>query len=394
MWVVFKKEIYRVFSDKKLFFTTFFLSPLIMIAIFGIMIMIGQFMAKKVQTNEPLVLLNNAPAFVQNMEGFKITSEEGLELKDMAERVKSKEFDLAVDFDSDFENAIVTGGSSNIRYLGDLSNDYNKKAFQRIEEEYLEPYKQDVIIERIGGSEKLNVFHLEDMSEEFKVTEDKLKTGRVVGKFAPYMLFMVIFGSAMSLVMESVAGEKERGTLATQLLAPLSRERFALGKLFGLSFHAAFAAMTSVLAFFLLLLAVKAFVPKNVMKMDVYYTFKDLLLMMAILVPTLLMNTSLLMVLSSLGRNIKEAGNYVMPLYMATIVLSIIPMNMPAGEVFPWWMYTVPVLGQACAMTDILAFSASTNTFVLAVIVPLVIVAISIFGIRKLFDNEKMIVSS
>ncbi len=393
MWVVFKKEVYRVFSDKKLFFTTFFLSPIIMIAIFLIMLLVGKFMADKVDSNQPVVLLHNAPSFMQNIQGFDVTIDSGLSLEEMAGKVKDKEFDLAIDFDEDFEAMIQQGNASSIRYFCDLSNDYNKKAFEKIETEYLEPYKQGVIIERIGGSEKLNVFELEDLSSDYAVTEAKMKAGRVLGKFAPYMLFMVIFGSAMGLVMESVAGEKERGTLATQLLAPMPRERFALGKLFGLSFHAAFAAITSVLAFFLLLVAVKTFIPDNVFQIQVYYTWKDLLLMMAILVPTLLMNTSLLMVLSSLGRNIKEASNYVMPLYMLTIVLTIIPMNMPAGEVFPMWMYLVPVLGQACAMTDIMAFSAKMGTFLPAVLVPLLIVTVSIFIIRKLFDNEKMIVS-
>ncbi len=393
MWVVFKKEVYRVFSDKKLFFTTFFLSPIIMIVIFLMMVLIGKFMAEKVDSNQPVVLLNNAPIFMQEIEGFDVTYTTDLLFEEVASEMKEKEFNLAIDFDGDFEVTIGSGNASKIRYLCDLSNDYNKKAFEKIETDYLEPYKQQVIIDRIGGSEKLNVFELEDLSSDYAVTDEKMKAGRMLGKFVPYMLFMVIFGSAMGLVMESVAGEKERGTLATQLLAPMPRARFALGKLFGLSFHAAFAAITSVLAFFLLLVAVKTFIPDNVFRMEVYYTWKDLFLMMAILVPTLLMNTSLLMVLSSLGRNIKEASNYVMPLYMLTIVLTIIPMNMPAGEVFPMWMYLTPVLGQACAMTDIMAFSADTGTFLPAVLVPLVIVTISIFIIRKLFDNEKMIVS-
>ncbi|MDO4753964.1 MAG: ABC transporter permease [Bacillota bacterium] len=392
MWIVFKKELYRVFSDKKLLFTTFFLSPLIMIAMFGVMLGIAAFTANKVDSNIPTVLINNAPSFIESTKGIDIEFSNGKDLNDIAALVKEGKYDLALDFDADFEDAVRSGRVPKYRYFGDLSDDYKEAAYKRIQERYLEPYRHTTLVSLVGGEEQLKVFESEDMSYEYKITEAKFTQGRMIAKFAPYMIFIIIIGSAMGLVMESVAGEKERGTLATQLLSPMPRERFALGKLFGLSFHAATATVVSVLSFFLLMLAISTFIPKDLFVIEVIYTYKEALLMMAVLVPSLLMNTSVLMTLSSLGRNLKESSNYVMPFYMATIFLTMIPMQLPAGEAFAWWMYLVPILGQVCALTDILGFNVQLLNIMLAIVVPLLVAMTMVFIVRMIFNNEKYIV--
>lgn len=392
MWIVFKKELYRVFSDKKLLFTTFFLSPIIMIAIFSVMVGIAAFTSNKVQSNIPAVLINNAPSFIQKSEGMEMEFSKGKTYEEMAELVKAGEYDLAMDFDIDFEEAVRSGRVPKYRYFGDLSDDYKEAAYKKIQDKYLEPFRQQTLIGIVGSEELLKVFEAEDLSYEYEVTEMKFTQGRMIAKFAPYMIFVVIIGSAMGLVMESVAGEKERGTLATQLLSPMPRERFALGKLLGLSFHAATATVVSVLSFFLLMLALSTFIPKDLVVIEVFYTYKEALLMMAVLVPSLLMNTSVLMTLSSLGRNLKESSNYVMPFYIATIFLTMIPMQLPAGEAFAWWMYLIPVLGQVCALTDILGFNVLPLTMLIAVLVPFVVAIAMVFIVRTIFNNEKYIV--
>lgn len=392
MWIVFKKELYRVFSDKKLLFTTFFLSPIIMIAIFSVMVGIAAFTSNKVQSNIPAVLINNAPSFIQKSEGMEMEFSKGKTYEEMAELVKAGEYDLALDFDIDFEEAVRSGRVPKYRYFGDLSDDYKEAAYKKIQDKYLEPFRKQTLIGIVGSEELLKVFEAEDLSYEYEVTEMKFTQGRMIAKFAPYMIFVVIIGSAMGLVMESVAGEKERGTLATQLLSPMPRERFALGKLLGLSFHAATATVVSVLSFFLLMLALSTFIPKDLVVIEVFYTYKEALLMMAVLVPSLLMNTSVLMTLSSLGRNLKESSNYVMPFYIATIFLTMIPMQLPAGEAFAWWMYLIPVLGQVCALTDILGFNVLPLTMLIAVLVPFVVAIAMVFIVRTIFNNEKYIV--
>lgn len=396
MLAVFKKELYRVFSDAKLVFTTFLLSPLMMIAIFVIILVIGQLMSSKMDKTLPKILVKDAPTILSNMEGFEVTDASDLSLEAMAEKVKNKDYAVAFVFDPNFMDLVRDSKNPTIRIILDSSSDYSTRALRGVQEKFLEPFKQKTIIERIGGEEKLNVYQIEDVSFEMEVADERKVMGSMVGKMAPYFILLMIFASAMSLVIESVAGEKERGTLATQLITPIKRESLALGKLFGLSVHAAVSAAVSVLSLFGMFLAVRTFLPANVleeMSIHIPYGITEASMVMAILVPTLLMNTSLLMMLSSFGKTIKEATGYVMPLYMATIVLSMIPMNAPSGEAFSLWMYCVPILGQAIALSDVLSFSVRLVPLLIAIAVPLVIVVIMVWIIRNMFNNERMIVS-
>lgn len=396
MLAVFKKELYRVFSDAKLIFTTFLLSPLMMIAIFVIILVIGQFMNSKVDKNLPKVLIKDAPAIVAEMEGFDVTTAKELTIEAIAEKVKNREYDVALVFDPNFMDLVRESKNPTIRVMLDSSSDYATTALKRIETRYLEPFKQKTIVERIGGEEKLNVYQIQDVSFEMNVADQRKVVGSMVGKMAPYFILLMIFASAMSLVIESVAGEKERGTLATQLITPIKRESLALGKLFGLSVHAAVSAIVSVVSLFGMFYAIRVFLPQSVleeMSIHIPYGFTEVTMVMGILIPTLLMNTSLLMMFSSFGKTVKEATGYVMPLYMATIVLSMIPMNAPSGEAFSLWMYCVPILGQACALSDVLSFSVRLLPLVIAIAIPLVIVFVMILIIRNIFNNERMIVS-
>lgn len=393
MLYVFKKEIYRVFSDFKLFFTTFLLSPIIMIVIFCITLFIGYTMHSKVEERVSSVLLNNAPEFMQNVEGFDVAYREGMSSDEIAKLIKDGEYDVAFDFDEDFDAVVAAGGTPVIEYYVDTTNDYKTVSYNKVRDNYLWPYKDKVMADRVGGAEKLKIFTLNDCSVEYEIVEEKKASGRIFGSIGPYFIYITILAGAMGLVTESIAGEKERGTLATQLLTPLSREKFALGKLFGLSVHVATSTIISVLVFFLVVLIVTLVLPAGIINIQIMYTWKELLLMLAVLIPALIMNTSVFMLLSALARNLKEASGYIMPFYMAGIIMAMIPMQMPAGESFSWWMYVVPVLGQVCALSDVFTFSIRVPYLLLSIIIPIVIAIVMVFVIRIIFNKERFIVT-
>ncbi|MCK7484352.1 MAG: ABC transporter permease subunit [Bacillus subtilis] len=50
----------------------------------------------------------------------------------------------------------------------------------------------------------------------------------------PMLVVMFMFTGAMAIGPESIAGEKERGTIATLLVTPVKRREIALGKVFSL----------------------------------------------------------------------------------------------------------------------------------------------------------------
>ena len=63
----------------------------------------------------------------------------------------------------------------------------------------------------------------------------------------PFLVVIFIFAACMSITLESVAGEKERGTLATILITSAKRSHVALGKVIPLSCISAIGATSSFL---------------------------------------------------------------------------------------------------------------------------------------------------
>src|SRR6202007_2920209 len=66
--------------------------------------------------------------------------------------------------------------------------------------------------------------------QDHSTANKREQMGALVGGFLPYILLMVCMMSAMYPAIDTGAGEKERGTLETLLLAPLPRGAIVLAK--------------------------------------------------------------------------------------------------------------------------------------------------------------------
>lgn len=402
MRAVFRKELHRIFSDIKLIFTTFLLGPIIMIVILGVVMAISFFSQSSIEKNIPSLLINNSPQFVNDAakedSRFKFDFVDGLTEEQLVERYKADNINLVVSFPKEFEKTVdnYDGSLPVVKLIYDRTNDFSEKAYTRFNKSIMDVFKQKVLVRKIGDENALKVFTLEDISMNHNIYDEKKVGGQIISKFLPYLLFISIFGSAMGLVIESIAGEKERGTLATQLLTPIKRQDLAYGKLFGLSVMSVTSMMVTIASIIITAFVVLKFLPPYMvenLKNSISYGAKDTLMILAILIPTVLMNTSMIMTLSALGKNIKEANGYVMPLYLITIVVSTIPMNAASGSVTPIWQYCIPIYGQVIGLTEVFRFTASPLGIGLASLIPLIITGIMIFIIRNIFENERMIVS-
>lgn len=398
MIAVFKKEVYRIFSDKKLIFTTFILPPLIMVVLYSVIIFLASSGVMSVNKSSPKILINNAPEFAKKIEGYDESYSQGKTTEELAAIYKEDKLNLVVSFPEDFENQVdnFKPGSKapEIVVLCNTTNDYSERALKSFTKDYLEEFGRKTIAKRIGGEENLVVYNISDQSIQQKVLDSKQISGRIISGIVPYFLFIFIFASGMGLITESIAGEKERGTLATQLLTPVSREGLALGKMLGLSLLSLVATITTMMGMVIVGIMLKFIIPPEATKdLSIVYGLKEYLLLVIVLVPTMFMNTTLMMVFSALGKNMKEAQGYIMPLYFLTIIVASIPMYAPAGDAAQIWKYMIPIYGQVTALSEILGYKANMLGVTAAAVVPLIITMVMVFIIKNIFNNERMIVS-
>lgn len=70
--------------------------------------------------------------------------------------------------------------------------------------------------------------------EGFDLASEKEVVGQLFSQLFPMLMLIFLYSGCMSIAPDSIAGEKERGTLATMLVTPMKRGNLAVGKILSL----------------------------------------------------------------------------------------------------------------------------------------------------------------
>lgn len=157
--------------------------------------------------------------------------------------------------------------------------------------------------------------------------------------FLPYLLILTAFLGGAYLVMDATAGERERQSLEPLLATPASRMAIMSGKI-------AAACLFGMLVLLLTLLSFKlsfAFVRSGpFMGMDV--SMLAIARLLIILLPMVLIGTTLLTLISASVKSLKEAQSYMGILMLLPILPTVILMVNPVKNAL--WMFATPFLAQ------------------------------------------------
>jgi len=153
--------------------------------------------------------------------------------------------------------------------------------------------------ERLVFAETITAY--EDESEIFAT---------IISSIVPLLIVIFIFAAALSIAPDIIAGEKERGTLATLLVTPISRSAFALGKILAItviSLASAFSSFIGVALSIPVLLQLESTGSVNVL--DIYGVGGMVALLLVILSTTLVI-VGVISVVSAYAKSIKEAARW------------------------------------------------------------------------------------
>jgi len=176
--------------------------------------------------------------------------------------------------------------------------------------------------------------------------------GERLGGVLPYIFIIFSFMGSLYVAIDVGAGEKERGTLETLLLAPVPRRQIVLGK-FLVLFTTGVTSALLCLASIGLILSTKGKEVTGAMR-EVLLSFNliDILLVGAMLIPMAAIFSSLLLSLSIYARSYREAGAYCGPLNLLVIIPAVIAM-LPGVEL-NWVTSMVPVMNISLAIKELL----------------------------------------
>ena len=205
---IMKKELHRVFSDKKMIFSLFILPAIIVIGIYSLMGVLVTNMIADQENHVATVLVANAPEDVEkyingneNIKEYKIEyTQDAKKIKVAKKDIYSGDLDLLVVFGEDFANQISVGEvTPDVKTFYNPSEDYSNNAREAFINNILSGYKEQVLGERLGDASLLTVFTIDADNSEAVIQNDDKASGKMLGSFIPYIITILLFAGAMSL---------------------------------------------------------------------------------------------------------------------------------------------------------------------------------------------------
>ena len=206
----------------------------------------------------------------------------------------------------------------------------------------------------------------------------------------PMLIIMFLFSGAMSIGPDSIAGEKERGTIATLLVTPVKRSEIAIGKVLSLSVISLFSATSSFIGILLSLPKLLQMEDSDI-SMSIY-GISDFLMLFTVLLATVLVIVGIISIISAYAKTIKEASMLILPFYFLSIVMGM--STMFSGESSSnLLVYLIPLYNSIQIIISILTFEVNAVQFLLTIGSSLIYVSIFIVILNKLFQSEKIMFS-
>ncbi len=374
-----KKELYRFLTDKKLMLTTVLLPGLM---IYGIYSFMGEGMMNMFETDEdykPQVAVYDLPDVLNTR--FQILYMDMIDVEDLSveeakEMTASQNLDLVVVFPKDFNEAISSPEKPEIEIYYNSVNNESSKTYQFVVNA-LDTYEESLA----------NVFTLNSKGETYDLASDEDMSAMIYSMMLPMLLLTFVYSGCIAVAPESIAGEKERGTIATLLVTPMKRSHLALGKVISLSIVALMSGVSSFTGTMLSLPKLMASELDGVSA--AVYSASEYFLLFLIVISAVLLLTAVISIISAWTSSVKEASTAVSPLMIVVMLIGVSSMLL-SGERVSTFLFMIPLYNLVLCMNGIFSFSYDLIQIMIALGVNLIVTGVLVFVLAKMFNSEKV----
>lgn len=398
MWQVYLKELLELSRDRKTLMFVILLPVLIFPVIFGLLGLVAANVTASAQAEEHKYVIINAdkaPAFAGQLfyhKNFKQVSTELTEPEALRQAIRDGQFDLAVIIPADFAAGSTALAQSQWtviyntapvldligNYLQDLVKDYSRQLqLARLESVGVTGKQVDAILEPV----QIN---------KVSSAENRENLGEKLGGWIAYLLVPLCFMGCSFPAIDIGAGEKERGTLETLLICPISRSSLVLGKFLTVLTTGLATALITVLSFggwgYLIgSLAGVDVVAKAMSALG----FADLMLILAMLIPLTMIFASALLSLSIYARSFKEAQNYIGP--MSILVFVPLALALLPGVELNWKTALIPMTNISLCIKELVKGTIDMGILTLVIASTVVLAGVLIAFCVSWFQREKVL---
>lgn len=385
IFTIMKKELTRFFTDKRLIFTTIFMPGILIYIMYTFM---GTALTNMYSPEEGVneVLVVSLPGSVADMDedySLVFTRVNRDDTEQYKEMIAKGEKNLFVVFPMYFDDLVAdyvagTGDAPNVEVYYNSSSKSSSATYQNMIN-LLNDYEYSI-------SNKFDV-NAGDGIYDLATEEDTAAS--LFASLMPMLLMIFLFSGCMAVAPESIAGEKERGTITTILITPIRRRDLAIGKIAALAIIALLSGVSSALGTILSfpkLMGGADFVDASV------YGVREYLLLLLLILSTVLLIITAISIISAFAKTTKEAQSYVMPLMILVMAIGITAMFGNSAPQNPA-VYLIPFYNSVQCMVSVLSFDVVPTHILICALSNVFYTALGVWALAKMFDNERIIFS-
>ena len=370
---VLKKELRRFFTDTRML-TSIFLPGILIYVIYSLLGgVVTDFTTQEI-TNYTIYVENEPSELVKMYDDTSWTINKNIEdlsKEEILVKIKEGTVDLYIVYEDEFSSKIQNSTGVPMVEIYYNSTSDSSLSIHSYTVAYLDMFETSL-------ANKFNVNSTLDLASQEDVSV------KIIGMILPFILITFLISGAMGICSESIAGEKERGTIATLLVTPVKRSDLVIGKIGALG-------ITTIASAFVSFLGLILSIPKlagSEFNFNVY-GIDTLLALLLVVVITALFFTTLLTIVSTYAKSVKEATTLAGPLMIVVMVVGMTGM-MSSGANSNLLMYLIPIYNSIQAVTGILNQSFDIWAILITVVTNVVYISLGVFLLTKMFNSEKI----
>ena len=384
---VMKKEFSRFFGDKRMI--VMILLPAILIyVVYSFMGTALQSLYAPDEEYRPVAYSVNIPeaiAQLAQMAGLDVVRISDGETQKIKENISSKTADLLMIFPSDFDAQVTAYDVKTSNTPAPNIEIYFNSTVPNSSSAY------NIMISMLDVYESslANKFDINRSVADSDLVTAEDRSASIISSMMPMLMLVFLYSGCAGLAPESIAGEKERGTLATLLVTPLKRSELAAGKIFSLCilsfFSGLITAASTILSLPKLMGGASDLVDAGI------YGARDYMYLVFVILSTVLLLVALISIISAFAKSVKEATSAVMPLMIIVMLVGVTGMF---GSTHPEAMYyLIPLYNSVQSMSGIFSLAYAPINIALTCIINLICAGIGVFALTKMFNSEKVMFS-
>lgn len=385
---IIKKELDKIFKFPRQIFTTLILPGFILFVIYAFIGTGIEKMMKEEENKDSIIHVINAPESLDVVfplakdENVNLIESSASELENLKQLILDGQIQAILLYDENFDANINKDPLATVKILYDSSNTNALVVFERAQK--VVSIQQGYLYQKLEINP--HIFNV----EQIYVQPEEKGTAVMLAMILPMILMSFIFANALAIGSDAIAGEKERGTLATLLMLPIKRSEIIIGKIISTSTITVLSAFSSFLGLVLSLPFAKSMFA---IEGAISYGVLDIVGLVVILLLIALLASTILLIISTIAKNIKEATTLAMPIYIAAIIIPIITMFSTGSGSISKGMYLIPIYNTILGLKEILSFNFDLVNFLLILGSSIIYIVLFVVILVRMFKSERVLYS-